>query len=150
MSTLAGVISDTHGVMRREALDALHGCDLIMHAGDVGSAAVLDALSAIAKVYAVRGNVDTEPWARKLPMVEFVSVGDVRIQIVHRIADLRLEPGVQCVITGHSHVVKQTWNEGVLYLNPGSAGPRRFRLPVTLMRLRIGGSVIEPEVVELG
>lgn len=149
MSTLAGVISDTHGVMRSDALDALRGCDLIIHAGDVGSPAVLDALSAIATVYAVRGNVDTGTWSAELPLMQLVDVEEVRIQVVHRIADVALEPGVACVITGHSHVVKERTGNGVLYLNPGSAGPRRFRLPVTLMRLRVSGTKIETEVVTL-
>ena len=149
MSTLVGVISDTHGVSRPDALDALRGSDLIIHAGDVGSAAVLDALSAIARVYPVRGNVDVEPWACILPLVQLLRVENVRIQVVHRIADLQLEPEVECVITGHSHAVKQRREGGVLYLNPGSAGPRRFRLPVTLMRVRIDGSTIDPEVVTL-
>ena len=149
MSSLVGVISDTHGVMRRDALDALAGATTILHAGDVGSPAVLHALGAIAPVHAVRGNVDTQPWARLLPLTMIVRVEDVRFQIVHRIADLDRKPGVQCVVTGHSHVVSQRIEDGVLYLNPGSAGPRRFRLPVTLMRVRVDGAVITPEVVSL-
>jgi putative phosphoesterase len=149
MSTLVGVISDTHGVMRRDALDALHGCNLIIHAGDVGFIAVLEALAAIAPVHAVRGNVDTELWAADLPLVKIVQVENVRVQVVHRLADLELAPEVGCVVTGHSHVLRQTRKDGVLYLNPGSAGPRRFRLPVTLMRVSIHGSTIDPEVVTL-
>jgi putative phosphoesterase len=149
MSSLVGVISDTHGVMRPDALDALRGSDLIIHAGDIGSPAVLDALYGVARVNAVRGNVDVEPWADTLPLVQLVQVENVRIQVIHRIADLRLEADVRCVITGHSHAVRQTRDDGVLYLNPGSAGPRRFRLPVTLMRVRIEGSTIEPEVISL-
>jgi putative phosphoesterase len=149
MSALAGVISDTHGVMRRDALDALRGCDLIIHAGDVGSAAVLESLAEIAPVHAVRGNVDTGSWAADLPLVQIVPVEEIRIQVVHRIADLQLEAGVRCVITGHSHAPNEMQREGVLYLNPGSAGPRRFRLPVTLMRLRVDGAAMKPELVTL-
>lgn len=150
MSTLAGIISDTHGILRSDAVSALQGCDVILHAGDVGSPAVLDGLRAIAPVHAVRGNVDTEAWSRMLPVTTIVEVELVRFQIVHRIADLRLEPGVQCVVTGHSHVVRQATADDVLYLNPGSAGPRRFRLPITLMRARVDGSAIAVELVKLG
>ena len=150
MSTLVGIISDTHGIMRRDALEALEGCKVILHAGDVGSPAVLDALGEIAPVHAVRGNVDTEPWAKILPLTMIVKVQGVRFQIVHRIADLKLAADVQCVVTGHSHVVKQSTADDVLYLNPGSAGPRRFRLPITLMRVLAEGKVITPEVITLG
>ena len=150
MSTFVGIISDTHGIMRRDALEALEGCKLILHAGDVGSPAVLDALARIAPVHAVRGNVDTESWAKILPLDTIVTVEQVRFQIVHRIADLKLAPDVQCVVTGHSHVVKQNTQDGVLYLNPGSAGPRRFRLPITLMRVLVEGEAITPDVITLG
>jgi uncharacterized protein len=135
--------------MRRDALEALRGCALILHAGDVGSESVLRELQEIAPVHAVRGNVAADPWAHSLPLQTVVTVEQVRFQIVHRMADLRLENGVGCVVTGHSHVVKQTARDGVLYLNPGSAGPRRFRLPVTLMRAEVAGERVAPELVTL-
>ena len=147
-----GIISDTHGLIRPEALSALSGVELIIHAGDIGSAAVLDALAAIAPVEAIRGNVDTAPWARALPETREVNAGGARLYVVHNVADLPVNPAAYAaIISGHSHRAVEQTRDGVLYLNPGSAGPRRFRLPITLMRAVVNerGS-IRAELVRLG
>jgi uncharacterized protein len=147
-----GVISDTHGLMRPQALDALRGSELIIHAGDVGRPEVLDALRALAPTFVVRGNVDTQAWAAALPETEVVEVGRLRIWVLHDISELVLDPvsaRFAAVIYGHSHKPSIETREGVLYLNPGSAGPRRFNLPVTVARLSVSGQVIHPEIVEL-
>jgi putative phosphoesterase len=147
-----GVISDTHGLLRPEAVEALRGSQLIIHAGDVGSPEVLDELRRIAPTRAVRGNVDAGAWADRVPPSESVAVGEVRLHVLHIIGELSLDPaaaGFAAVIYGHSHKPSIAWRDGVLFLNPGSAGPRRFRLPVTIARLRISGTTIEPEIVEL-
>jgi putative phosphoesterase len=147
-----GVISDTHGLLRAEALDALRGSNLIIHAGDVGRPEVLDALRAIAPTFAVRGNVDTQAWAQVLPSTEAVQVGELQFWVLHEIAALDLDPvaaGFAAVIYGHSHKPSVETRDGVLYLNPGSAGPRRFKLPVTVARLRVSGRRIEPRIVEI-
>jgi len=135
-----GVISDTHGLLRPEALEALQGCDAILHAGDVGSAAILAQLAALAPTTAVRGNNDKEPWASDLPGREWIRIDGVLIHLLHDIADLDVDPaaaGLQVVITGHSHRPVIEERDGILYLNPGSAGPRRFKLPVTVAILEI-------------
>jgi putative phosphoesterase len=135
---VVGLISDTHGLLRPEALDALAGSDHIIHAGDIGDPAILAALAAIAPLTAVRGNNDTGPWARKLPETRTVNIGGVRIHVIHDLAQLRAPPrGVRVVVSGHSHVPRILGKDGVLYVNPGSAGPRRFRLPVTAGKLLI-------------
>jgi putative phosphoesterase len=137
--------------MREEALRRLAGVDLIIHAGDVGSPEVLDALGKIAPVHAVRGNVDTEPWARGLPERRIVEVQRCRILVLHKLADL--EPGTaqgcHSVIYGHSHKYAEETRDGTLYLNPGSAGPRRFRLPVSLARVMVDGESITVERIGL-
>jgi putative phosphoesterase len=133
---IVGLISDTHGLLRPEALRALEGSDLILHAGDVGSPSILGALRAIAPVVAVRGNVDTAPWAAALP--ETAAAGE--IFILHDVKQLALDPrssGFRAVVSGHSHQPEAIERGGVLYVNPGSAGPRRFRLPVSLARLDV-------------
>jgi uncharacterized protein len=148
-----GVISDTHGLLRPEALAALRGSLHIIHAGDVGSAEILDQLAAVAPVSAVRGNIDTYAWARKLPETDVLELGGISIYILHDLAQLDLKPeaaGFQAVIYGHSHVPKQETRNGVLYFNPGSAGPRRFKLPVTLGRLTVDSPKLRAEVIELG
>lgn len=153
MPVNVGVISDTHGLLRQDAIAALGGSDLIVHAGDVGRPEILDALRAIAPVWAVRGNVDTEPWAASLPLVEVVTAERVQLYVLHRIDDLDLDPaaaGFAAVVYGHSHKPAVEVKKGVLYLNPGSAGPRRFQLPVSLARLRVQGGTIEHEFVPLG
>ena len=147
-----GLISDTHGLLRPEALTALAGSDLILHAGDVGGAAILPELSRIAPTHAVRGNIDTGDWADELPGSLTIDVGVFRVHIVHRLADLELDPacdGIAAVIYGHSHKPSIEWRDGVLYCNPGSAGPRRFKLPVAVARLRLEAGTIAPQIVEL-
>jgi len=146
------VISDTHGLLRQEALAALAGSELIIHAGDIGSPAVLEGLSAIAPVHAVRGNNDRDEWARTLPLTEVVEVGDLLVYLLHDIADLDIDPaaaGMSAVITGHSHKPVAETRDGVLFLNPGSAGPRRFRLPITVARLALADGRLQSEIVHL-
>lgn len=133
-----GVISDTHGLLRPEAMGALEGSDLIIHAGDVGDPKILDALKTLAPVFAVRGNVDTENWAEGLPETEVIEVDHETIYVLHDVHALDLNPaaaGFHMVVSGHSHKPGQTERDGVLFLNPGSAGPRRFDLPVTVARI---------------
>ncbi len=133
-----GVISDTHGLLRPEALAALRGCDHILHAGDVGNIEILDALRQIAPVTAIRGNIDTHGPCSELPATEAVELGGHLFYLIHSLHDLDINPkqaGVACVVTGHSHKPVINQQGSVLYLNPGSAGPRRFGLPITLARL---------------
>jgi len=148
-----GIISDTHGLMRPEALAALTGSDLIIHAGDVGKPEVLRALQQLAPTFAVRGNVDNGAWAARLPEQIDVPVGSMRFRVLHRIADLTVDPAAEriaAVIYGHSHKPAIEWRGALLFLNPGAAGPRRFRLPISLARVRVTGATIEPELVALG
>jgi uncharacterized protein len=150
---IIGVISDTHGLLRPEALDALQGSNYIIHAGDVGDPQILDQLAAIAPVTAVRGNVDHGAWAQKIPATNILEIGEILIYVLHRIQDFDLKPEAAkfaAVIYGHSHVHKQEWKNGVLYFNPGSAGPRRFKLPVSLGRLLLTNGKLESEIVKLG
>ncbi len=147
-----GVISDTHGLLRPEALAALRGSDCIIHAGDIGDSTILAKLAKIALVTAVRGNVDREKWARKIPETGVLETGGVSIYILHNLQDLDLKPetaGFAAVIYGHSHMPKQETRNGVLYFNPGSAGPRRFRLPVSVGRLMIEGPKLRAEICHL-
>ncbi|SRR6266403_1000575 len=146
-----GLISDTHGLLRREALEALGGSDLILHAGDVGKPEILEALKQIAPVVAVRGNVDTEPWGRTLPEAAVAEAGAILIYVLHDVNALDLNPasGFHIVVSGHSHKPGKTERNGVLYINPGSAGPRRFQLPVTVARLKLGRVPYEVEFVNL-
>ena len=147
-----GVISDTHGLIRPEAVAALEGSELIIHAGDIGAPRVLERLEGIARVQAIRGNIDTAAWARQLPETREVRVGSARIWVLHDLHELALDPardGYQAVIAGHSHRPGIEEKDGVLYLNPGSAGPRRFRLPVTVARCEVHGESIHAELVEL-
>jgi putative phosphoesterase len=150
--TVFGVISDTHGLLRPEALRALRGSDRILHAGDVGAPEILEALAQIAPVTAIRGNVDTEPWARTLPATEVVNAGGVSIFMLHNLAQLDLKPeaaGFDVVIYGHTHHPKMEERNGVLYFNPGSAGPRRFNLPVSLGKLMIEEGKVRAKLVSL-
>jgi len=136
--TILGLISDTHGLLREEALHALRGSDLILHAGDVGAPEILEALKTIAPVIAVRGNVDTGEWTQGLPLTEVIAAGSAMIYMLHILQDMDLNPrvaGFHIVVSGHSHKPGQTEKDGVLYINPGSAGPSRFYLPVTIARL---------------
>jgi putative phosphoesterase len=147
-----GVISDTHGLLRPEALFALAGSDHIIHAGDIGEPAILDQLTDIAPLTAVRGNVDHGAWAKKIPEINVLEVGGVSIYIIHNLQELDLKPeasGLAAVVYGHSHVAKREIKNGVLYFNPGSAGRKRFVLPVTLGKLLIRNQELEPEIIEL-
>ena len=149
---IIGVISDTHGLLRPEALAALQGSDYIIHAGDVGDPQILDKLAAIAPVTAVCGNVDHGAWARKLPTTNVLQIDETAIYVLHNLQELDLKPEAAefaAVIYGHSHVPKQEWKNGVLYLNPGSAGPRRFKLPVSVGRLLLANGQVESEIVKL-
>jgi uncharacterized protein len=149
---IVGVISDTHGLLRPEAVAPLRGSDYIIHAGDVGDAEILKQLNAIAPLTAVRGNVDREPWARKLPETQVLEAGGISIYILHSVAELDLKPeaaGFAAIVSGHSHIPKQEVRNGVLYFNPGSAGPRRFKLPVSVGRLVIQGGRIRGEIIRI-
>ena len=149
---IIGVISDTHGLLRAEALAALRGSDYIIHAGDVGDPSILKELAKIAPVTVIRGNVDRETWARKVPATSVLELRDVSICILHNLGELDLKPeaaGFDVVVYGHSHVAKQEMKSGVLYFNPGSAGPRRFRLPVTVGRLTVKDGKVSGEIVEI-
>jgi uncharacterized protein len=149
---LVGVISDTHGLIRPQALDALRGAEVIIHGGDVGNAEILDRLRGIAPTFAVRGNVDKAGATARLPATEIVEAGDLLFYVLHDIAELDLDPptaGFAAVIFGHSHRPSIETRDGVLYLNPGSAGPRRFKLPVTLARVVVAGRELRPEIVIL-
>ena len=148
MATL-GVISDTHGLLRPEAIRQLEGCDHIIHAGDVGDPGILDRLEEIAPVSAVRGNVDTAAWAARLPLVDVVDVGGHLLYVLHQRDHLDIDPkagGMSAVIYGHSHRPDIEMRDGVLFLNPGSAGPRRFSLPVTVARVVIGTTGLEASI----
>jgi uncharacterized protein len=150
--TRVGVISDTHGLVRPEALAALRGSDLIIHAGDVGGPDVLEALRALAPVTAVRGNNDHGPWAKTLGDNEVVEVAGTWLYVLHDLHELDLDPaaaGFAAVIAGHSHRPLIEERKGVLFINPGSAGPRRFTLPVAVARLRVGAGTVEAQTVML-
>jgi putative phosphoesterase len=149
---LVGVISDTHGLLRPEAVAALKGTDLIIHAGDVGAPEVIDALRKLAPTFVVRGNVDKAHWAGALPMTAHVEVGGLLFHVLHDISELDLDPaavGYAAVVYGHSHRPSIEMREGVLFLNPGSAGPRRFNLPVSIARVSVSGHQLRPDIVEL-
>ena len=149
---ILGVISDTHGLLRPQAVEALRGSDRILHAGDVGTPEILEALVEIAPVTAIRGNVDTHAWARALPETEVVIAGGVSIYILHDLGHLDLKlgaAGFRVVVYGHSHQPKIEEKNGVLYFNPGSAGPRRFHLAVSVGRLVIEAGKVRAELVEL-
>jgi putative phosphoesterase len=149
---LVGIISDTHGLLRPQAVAALHGSDLIVHAGDVGNAELLEPLRAMAPTFVVRGNIDKGTWAARLPLSERVTVGALLFYLLHDLGELDLDPaaaGFAAVVYGHSHRPSIETRSGVLYLNPGSAGPRRFSLPVSVARVRVSGRELVPEIVRL-
>ena len=149
---VVGLISDTHGLLRPEAIRALRDCDLLIHAGDIGGPAVVAQLRALAPTFAIRGNVDNASWAEAFPETEIVEVGARQIYVLHDIARLGLDPvaaGFAAVVSGHSHRAAIESRKGVLYINPGSAGPRRFRLPVTVALARAADDGIHGEIVEL-
>ena len=147
-----GVISDTHGMLRVQAVEALRGSELILHAGDIGTANVLQELKRIAPVVVVRGNVDLGAWAKRLHTMELAETAGKSFCILHRIADLDMKPnaaGIAAVIFGHSHQPAIEWRDGVLFFNPGSAGPRRFSLPVTVGRIEIVDGELRPEIIPI-
>jgi len=149
---LVGLISDTHGLLREEAIRALQGVDIILHAGDVGDPTILQTLKTVAPVVAVRGNIDTAPWASDLPLTAVVEAESATFYILHDVNDLDLNPkaaGFQCVVSGHSHKPRRHEMDGVLYLNPGGAGPRRFNLPISLARLDLTKSPWGIDFIEL-
>ncbi|MBI5074810.1 MAG: metallophosphoesterase family protein [Nitrospirae bacterium] len=147
-----GVISDTHGLLRPQAVGALEGSDLIVHAGDIGSPEVLNRLKTIAPLFAVRGNTDHGPWLKGIPVAESVQWCGFFFHILHDLARLDLDPqaaGMHILISGHTHIPAITRKQGILYLNPGSAGPRRFSLPITLGRITIKKKELSPEIISL-
>jgi uncharacterized protein len=151
-STLVGIISDTHGLLRPAALAALQGSDLIIHAGDVGKPEVIAELNRVAPTFVVRGNVDNGEWAAGLPATARVEAGGQAFFVLHEIAQLDLDPsaaGFAAVVFGHSHVASIERRDGVLYLNPGSAGPRRFKLGISVARVTVTGGRLEPRIIAL-
>jgi hypothetical protein len=148
-----GLISDTHGLLRAEAFAFLQGCDHIVHAGDICDESVLKALSAIAPVTAVRGNNDKGSWADALSETELIQLDEAFIYIIHDLAGLDIDPssaGVQVVVSGHSHQPTIESRDGVLFVNPGSAGPRRFKLPISVAELTVEGSAVSARLIDLG
>jgi putative phosphoesterase len=151
-SITVGVISDTHGLLRPEAVAALHASDLIIHAGDIGAPGILERLRSIAPTFAVRGNVDTSAWSTTLPLTDVVDAAGLQLYVLHDLAQLDLDPraaGFAAVISGHTHRPLGEIRNDVLYLNPGSAGPRRFTLPTAVARLHVAGGRLSHEIVEL-
>ena len=149
---IIGVISDTHGLVRPEAIAALKGVELIIHGGDIGKAEVLLSLSSIAPVCAIRGNNDRDSWAKELPDLLKLQINGIKFQVIHDVNELESDPsaaGIHAVISGHSHKPSVIERDGVLFINPGSAGPRRFKLPVTVSKLRLGHKRVSAEIIEL-
>lgn len=149
-----GVISDTHGLLRPEAVHALQGSQLILHAGDIGSPDIVPALRSIAPVVAIRGNIDrpSDKWVREFPATEIAQGSDFSFYLIHNIRELDLKPsaaGIACVVFGHSHKPEFYERDGVLYFNPGSAGPRRFSLPISVGKIRIEDGELKPELITL-
>jgi uncharacterized protein len=151
-SVIIGVISDTHGLLRPEAVATLQGSDYLIHAGDIGDPQILDKLAAIAQLTAVRGNVDHGAWTRKIPATNVLEIREISIYVLHNLQDLDLKPEAAkfaAVVYGHSHVPKQERKNGVLYFNPGSAGPRRFKLPASVGRMIIEEGRIDSKILLL-
>lgn len=147
-----GVISDTHGLLRPQALAQMHGCQHIIHGGDIGNQDILDQLAAIAPLTVVRGNNDKGAWAAAIPETALLDLGQVSIHVLHDLADLALDPvaaGINIVISGHSHRPLSAWRNDVLFLNPGSAGPRRFKLPISVAEILVDGASVTARVIEL-
>lgn len=151
-SSRVGVISDTHGLMRPEAIEYLRGSDVIVHAGDIGKPDIMTALAALAPVHAIRGNVDRGEWARAYPERERVTIAGTSLYLIHDVNTLEIDPqveGIRVVVSGHSHRPSAETRDGILFFNPGSAGPRRFRLPISLGRLWIDGGDVHHELEEI-
>jgi putative phosphoesterase len=147
-----GVVSDTHGLLRPEARAFAGSCDYIIHGGDIGAAAILDELSALAPLTAVKGNNDRQAWAAHLPETEMIRVGGIFIYIIHDIAQLDIEPhaaGAHVIVSGHSHKPLIELRDGILYVNPGSCGPRRFRLPLSVGEIQVEGTKVRARTLEL-
>lgn len=147
-----GIISDTHGLLRSEAVDALQGADLIIHAGDIGNPGIINALADLAPVIAVRGNMDSGDWAYNLQRTEIVEKNNILFYVIHDIGRMDLDPAVsdiRVVVSGHSHRPSTGRHKGVLYINPGSAGPRRFKLPVSVALLHINGQSLNAQIITL-
>jgi putative phosphoesterase len=147
-----GVISDTHGLLRPEAVAKLRGAEMIVHAGDIGKAEVLEGLRALAPVKAVRGNVDREPWARALPKIEAFEIDQVAVYVVHDLGEFECVPesaGFKVVVSGHTHQAAIEERNGILFINPGSAGPRRFHIPVTMALFHVQGNSVDAELLTL-
>lgn len=147
-----GLISDTHGLVRPQALAALKGSELIIHAGDIGKPEVLMSLHKIAPVIAIRGNNDRDTWAKKISDVLNLQINQLKIHVIHNVNDLEADPiteGFRAIVSGHSHKPGLVTREGILFINPGSAGPRRFKLPVAVGKLRITGGDVTAEIIEL-
>ena len=147
-----GLISDTHGLVRPQALYALKGVELIIHAGDIGAPEVIDALKLIAPVVAIKGNNDRGAWAKSLPDTKLVQINNIKLYVIHNVKELDCDPvarGIQVVISGHSHKPSVATQDRVLFVNPGSAGPRRFKLPISVARLFVRGDTTEAEIIEL-
>jgi putative phosphoesterase len=147
-----GLVSDTHGLLRADARAFLVGCDYIVHGGDVGGPKILDELAVMAPLIAVRGNNDTQPWAAHLPATELIRVGNVFVYVIHNLAELDIDPGaagVRVVVSGHSHKPMLEERDGVLYVNPGSCGPRRFKLPISVGEVIVSGSAVNARIVDL-
>jgi putative phosphoesterase len=147
-----GIISDTHGLLRPQAAAFLQGCDRILHGGDIGNAEVLTRLSTIAPVTAIRGNNDKGAWAEAIPETEILEFSGIRIYAIHDLSLLDVDPsaaGIQVVVSGHSHKALIERRDGIVFLNPGSAGPRRFKLPISAAEILIEGAAISSRIVEL-
>jgi putative phosphoesterase len=147
-----GLLADTHGLLRPEARAFLIGCDYIVHGGDVGGPEILDELSAIAPLIAVRGNNDKAPWCARLPPTELIRMGNIFLYVIHNLDELDIDPeaaGVRVVVSGHSHHPSIKERDGVMYVNPGSCGPRRFKLPICAAEIIVSGNAVNARIVEL-
>jgi putative phosphoesterase len=147
-----GIVSDTHGLFRPETRAFLIGCDYIIHGGDVGRTQILEELALMAPLISVRGNNDTEPWAGRLRETELIRVGNIFVYVIHNLAELGIDPaaaGVRVVISGHSHKPAIAERDGILYINPGSCGPRRFKLPISAAEMTVSGSAVRARIVKL-
>lgn len=150
--TTVGVISDTHGLLRPEALSVLADSEIILHIGDIGRADILSSLAEIAPLHVVRGNIDRAPWCEAIPYTEVVEIEGHHLYLIHILQELDLDPvaaGFNAVLSGHSHKPHIEWKNNILYLNPGSAGPRRFSLPITVAKLHITSTAISAEIIPL-